>query len=181
MENEIWKDITGYDGVYQVSDMGRVKRLIGYRCRKERILKTFDNGNGYPFVVLCKDGVSKEYYVHRLVAEAFLPNPNNLPCVNHINEVKTDNRSENLEYCDHAYNNSYGNRITRIAKSMTNGKLSKSILQYSLDGDFIKEYPSANEVERQLGFSQGNISKCCLGKYKQMYGYKWHYKQTKNK
>lgn len=165
---EEWRDIKGYEGLYQVSTMGRVKSI---RYGKERILKPNEDGWGYFRVRLFKNGQRKAYKVHRLVAEAFLDNPDNLPQVNHKNEDKSDNRVENLEFCDCRYNINYGTGIQRRAK-----KQSKTVYQYSLDGQLIKEYPSVHEVERQLGYAQTYISKCCLDKCKQAYGYKWSYK-----
>lgn len=171
--NEIFVDIVEYGGLYQVSTLGRVKRL--WRS-KERILKVVKDRYGYFTVQLCKNGVRKWHKVHRLVAEAFIPNPTNLPQVNHKNEIKTDNKAENLEWCDQAYNNSYGSRNQRSIEAHINGKKSKTVLQFDKQGNLIAEYPSTCEVERQLGFFQTNISQCCLGKYKTAYGYIWRYK-----
>ena len=181
--SEIWKPIEGFDN-YQVSNLGRVKSTIHHNGTNERILKPLLKKDGYLQIVLYKHKISKRLYIHRLVAAAFLPNPNNLPCVNHKNENPQNNmvvlnkdgsvnvELSNLEWCDYTYNNNYGTRNERLAKTK-----SKIVLQYSLDGTFIKEYPSIREVERQLGFAQGNISHCCLGKYNQAYGYKWLYKE----
>ena len=182
---EIWKDIKGYEGVYQVSNLGNVKsveRFVKHSCGgnkvvKEKILKTGKRA-GYYSVLLSKEGVHKNFCVHRLVAEAFLDNPNNLPCVNHKDENKTNNYVDNLEWCTSEYNQSYGTKGKRVSIKMTNGKLSKPILQYDLDGNFIKEWISGMEIQRQLGFSRGNISNCCLGRYKQSNGYKWKYKEV---
>lgn len=168
LPNEVWKLIDCFDN-YQISNWGRVKRLKGYGCTKERLLKLAKVKGGYLQVKLCKDGISKIFLVHRLVAQHFIDNPNNLQEINHKSEDKTDNRVQNLEYCDRKYNNSYGTRNGRIAET-----LSKSVLQYSLDGTFIKEWQSTIEIKRQLGF--GHISECCNGKYKQMYGFIWKYK-----
>lgn len=166
--DEIWKDINDYIGLYQVSNLGKVKSL---KWGKERILKLKKNKDGYLIVCLYKN--NKKYWkkVHRLIAETFIPNPNNLPQVNHINEDKTDNRVENLEYCDCKYNCNYGTRNQRRAKTQ-----SKTIIQYDLKGNYITEYDSLNEINRQLGFSIGNISDCCNGKHKQVYGSIWRYK-----
>lgn len=155
---EIWKIINGFDD-YMASNFGRVKSL---KKGKERILKPRKDSGGYLQVDLYKDGKHHWTLVHRLVAELFLSNPNNLPQVNHINEDKTDNRLENLEYCDRQYNIDYSQ--------------SKAVAQFTLDGKKVNEFKSAIEAARQLGFNQGNISHCCLGKYKQAYGFKWQYK-----
>lgn len=115
---EIWKDILGYEGLYQVSSFGRVRGLDRYdsmnRFWKGRILKSQTGTGGYLFVQLCLNGKVKAYSVHRLVAETFIHNPDNLPQVNHLDEDKTNNRVENLEFCDSKYNVNYGTRIERI-------------------------------------------------------------------
>lgn len=157
--NEIWKDIKDFIGLYQVSNFGRVKSL---KWGKERILKPRKLKCGYFAVILYKDGVTKSYFIHRLVAQAFLPNPNNLPQVNHKNENKTDNRVENLEWCDQKYNCQYS--------------FAKTILQFDKKGNFITEFPSTMEVYKQLGYGKGNISACCNGKRKSCGGFIWRYK-----
>ena len=164
---EIWKDIKDYEGLYQVSNLGRVKSL---KYGKEKILKSCKLNNGYLIVNLHKEGKQKHYYIHRLVATAFIPNPDNLSQVNHINEDKTDNRVENLEWCDNKYNINYGTRNERIGK--TN---SIPILQFDLDGEFVKKWDSIMQVERELGFDNSGICMCCKGKRKSAYGYKWRY------
>ena len=173
---EEWKDIEGYEGLYQVSNCGRVKSTQYWNGTYERILTNNKDKNGYLSVALFKEGKRKWFFVHRLVAQAFLENPDNLNEVNHINENNTDNRAENLEYCSRKYNCNYGTRNQRIVEKTKNGKLSKTVYQYTLDSKFIAEYPSTQEVERQLGYSSSNIRTCCRGKQKTAYGYKWTYK-----
>ena len=172
MNNEVWKDIDEYEGLYQVSNLGRVKS-IGYK--KERILKPGRDKDGYLFVSLCKNHKIKYCRIHRLVALTFIPNPNNLPEVNHKDEDKTNNRVKNLEWCDHKYNNNYGTRIQRINEKNTNGKLSKPVIQYTKTGEFIKEWRSTWDVQRNLGYGQGHISDCCRDKRKSAYGFVWKY------
>ena len=167
-ENEVWKDIKGYEGHYQVSDKGRVKSV---KFGKERILKPVRDTKGYLAVQLCKNGEIKRCFVHRLVAQTFIQNPNNLPHINHKDEDKTNNSVQNLEWCDSKYNNNYGTHNQRVAE-----KRSKPVLQYTLDCEFVKEWKSQSDVERNLGYSQRNISACCRGKYKSLYGYVWKYK-----
>ena len=129
MNKEIWKDIKGYEGLYQVSNFGRVKSLTKYHktkkgyFSKERILKLIRNERGYLLVGLCKNWKKQKVFVHRLVAETFIPNPNNLPQVNHINEFEKDNNSiDNLEWCTCKYNCNYGTRNKRIKEKITNVK-----------------------------------------------------------
>lgn len=178
-KEETWKDIKGYEGLYQVSNMGRVKSLERTITRKngrkfsvkERILKLRSDGRGYLQVVLCNgSGKIKNFKVHRLVCEAFHENPNNKPCVNHIDENKTNNAVSNLEWCTVAENNNHGTHNARMAKTK-----SKPVGQYTREGELIKVWQIVREVERQLGFAHGNISKVAQGKNKTAYGYVWKY------
>lgn len=164
---EIWKDIKDYEGLYQISNLGRVKSI---KFGKEKILKGSKDKDSYLVVSLYKEGKQKNYYIHRLVATAFIDNPNNLPQVNHSNEDKTDNRVENLEWCDSKYNINYGSRNERMAKAK-----SIPILQFNKDGEFIRKWDSAIEVKNELGFDNSHISKCCKGKLKSVGGFKWRY------
>lgn len=184
---EIWKNIKDYEGLYQVSNWGRVKslkRLVKshnkwgecYITINEKILKTFDNNLGYLFIRLSKNNKIKNYYIHKLVAEHFIPNPNNLPEVNHKDECKSNNIYTNLEWCDRKYNVNYGNRLKKISKKLKNKKeWSKPVIQYTLDGQFVKEWESINEADRN-GYNHGHIAACCLGKRKTHKGYIWKYK-----
>ena len=169
---EIFKNIADYEGLYQVSNLGRV-RSIGYG--KTKVLKPVTI-IGYLHVNLYKDGKGKKFKVHRLVAMAFIPNPNNLPMINHRNEIKTDNRVENLEWCDASYNNSYGTHNQRRAEAQ-----SKPVIQLTLDGRFVREWPSIMKCGRN-GFNQGAVSACCRNCYMRegnnIYkGYRWQYKK----
>ena len=180
--SEEWGDVVGYEGLYQVSDQGRVKSLErkvshwrgGERIQKERILKPDVSQDGYLRVGLYAGGKRKWFRVHRLVCEAFHDNPDNKSDVNHINEDKADNRAVNLEWCTAKENNNHGTRNERSAKNR-----SKSVGQYTLDGDLVKVWQSTNEVERQTGFSHGYICKSANGKYKQAYGFIWKYIERK--
>lgn len=182
---ELWKDIKGYEGLYQVSNLGNVRSLDRVihcidgtnRMYKGCIMKTTISINGYLNVSLKH---SKNYLVHRLVAQAFIPNIDNLPCVNHIDENKENNNVNNLEWCTISYNNKYGNGFIERCINARKGsilKTAKQVLQYSLDGKFIKEYYSAMEAARQNNCRQGGISECCNGKQKTAYGYVWKYKE----
>ena len=168
---EIWKDVEGYEGLYQVSNMGRVRSL-----RRNIILRQRITRKGYKMVKLSTNNIRKGYYIHRLVATAFIPNPDNLPQVNHKDENKLNNCVGNLEWCDCKYNQNYGTGTRRRQLANTNGKCSKPVLQYSLDGTFIKEWKSTMDVERNLGFDNSHISACCRNIRKTAYGYIWKYK-----
>lgn len=117
---EIWKDIEEYEGLYQISNLGRVKSFPrkGTHTTKERIIKFAKSNKGYLIAILKNNDVQKAFSVHRLVAKAFIPNPNNLPQVNHKDENKENNNVNNLEWCDNWYNSHYGTRLHRIAKTM---------------------------------------------------------------
>lgn len=154
-----------------VSNLGQVF-VPKSHSNEEHFTYGYPNSDGYLRVVRNK----KQYYVHRLVAECFLPNPDNLPEVNHKSEVKTQNSVDNLEWCDRSYNNTYGTRIERVSIKLTNRQYqSKPVLQYDLEGNFIKEWKSIMECGRN-GFSDGNISSCCQGKRKKHKGFIWKYK-----
>lgn len=168
---EIWKDIEGYEGLYQVSNMGRVKSV-----RKNIILRE-GISRGYSVLNLSKNGKPLTKKVHRLVANAFIPNPDNLPQVNHKDENKANNCVENLEWCDCKYNLNYGTGNKKRGLSNTNGKLSKPVCQYSKDGCFIKEWKSIRDIERITGYDSGHISECCRNIRKTAHGYLWKYKK----
>lgn len=177
MENkEIWKNIEGYPD-YMISNLGRVKSLerIIIRCDnktqtiKEKILKPSKDYKGY-YIIILSNIKRKGFKIHRLVASAFIPNPNNLPQVNHINEDKTDNRVENLEWCTSQYNSNYGTRTERIAE-----KHKKMTLQYTKEGKFVKKWDSIKQIEDELGFGNSSISLNLKRKTKSAYGYIWRY------
>lgn len=176
MKKEEWRDIKGYEGLYQISSWGRVKSMNYLKTGKEKIRSLNNGKDGYLLINLSKNGESKRFRVHRLVAMAFIPNPDNLPEVNHKDENKLNNCVSNLEWCTAKYNQNYGTCRKRILEKVINGKCSKTVLQCDLDGNIIAEYPSGKEVKRKLGFCNSLISMCCSGKYKYAYGYIWRYK-----
>ena len=157
------KDIENFEGLYAVTSCGKV-----WSYKSKKFLKPGNNHKGYLQVGLSKNGERKWYLIHRLVAEAYLPNPENLPQVNHKDENKTNNCLQNLEWCDQKYNNNYGTRTEKVSNS-----LKKPILQYDLEGNFIREYASATDVGKE---ARCNIVKCLTGKTKTAYNYIWKYK-----
>lgn len=183
-ENEVWKDITGFEGLYKVSNKGNVHSVerIGTNNRKFGgiALKPAYTKAGYLKVVLCKNGIRYYKIVHRLVAEAFIPNPNNYPEVNHRDEVKFNNNVENLEWCDTRYNSNYGTR---------NERLSKKVRAVNIKTGEVLTFSSTVEAGN-TGYNSGNVAKACRGTYKtatgeligdgHLYrGHKWSYEEEK--
>ena len=174
IETEIWRTVVIKGEIYdkyQVSNLGRILSLNYRGTGKAKLMEPFDNGHGYLQVHLSKNKITKNFLVHRLVAQTFIPNPNNLTEVNHIDEDKTNNRVDNLEWKSHKGNCNHGTRIERISKTQ-----SKKVLQFTLDGVFVREWSSTHECGRN-GFNQGNIVSCCNGKQKSAYGFIWRYKE----
>lgn len=165
---EIWKDIPEYEGLYQVSNLGRIKSLQNYRGKgnilKQRIKK------GYYTIGLRKNAKRKWYLTHRLVAQAFIPNPNNLPQINHIDENKLNNNVDNLEWCTVKYNNTYGTRIERVMKS---NKLKKEVVQCDLNGNIIGVFESIASASRKTKTDITGISNCINKKSKTANKYIW--------
>lgn len=201
---EEWRPVKGYEGYYEVSDLGRVRSLdrVVYssfkgtwksRLVKGRILKALDNGSamGYLFVNLNKNGKTKEFYVHRLVADAFIPNPNNFPIINHKDENAKNNSADNLEWCTQKYNCNYGGHIERVRRFLLSDKnpnrgkprpekfkekVRKPILQFNMDGILVKEWDSAKTAGVSLGISPSSITATCRGKHRFCKKYIWRYK-----
>jgi hypothetical protein len=164
--DETWKDVVGWEGLYQVSSFGRVK---SFRKKEPHLLSTCVGTHGYCVVLLHDgNGQRKNERVHRLVAQAFIPNPNGYPYINHKDEDKTNNHVDNLEWCTAEYNINYGTCKERIADSN-----SKPILKYDLDGNFICEYKSLAEAERIERIDHANICMCCTGKIAQCSNFIW--------
>ena len=182
---EEWRTIEGYEGKYQVSNLGKVKSLKDrYGNPREKILHQGKNSNGYLLVVLYKEGKLKHYLVHRLVANAFIPNPNNYPYVNHKDENPSNNCVDNLEWCDAKYNINYGTCINRRVSSTDYkaiaDKKSKKVFQYDKQGNLIKIWASTRECGRN-GFAHNHVSDCCRGKLKTYRGFKWSYEEINPK
>ena len=167
-DGRIWKDVKGYENLYQVSNDGLVR--TSHKGLWE-ILLAGRTKHGYYNVLLYKDGKRKNERVHRLVASAFIPNPNNYPYINHKDENPSNNHVDNLEWCTAEYNINYGTCKERIADSN-----SKPILKYDLEGNFICEYKSLAEAERIEGIDHATISLSCSGRVSYQCGYIWIYK-----
>ena len=164
-----------YEGLYKVSNLGRILSLNYRNTGKAELMNPSTNTDGYSKVSLRKNGEKKTCYVHRLIAQTFIPNPENKSEVNHIDEDKTNNRVDNLEWKWHKDNINHGTHNERSAKTRTNGKLSKKVLQLSLDGELIREWESTHECGRN-GFCQGAVADCCNGKRKTHKGFRFMYK-----
>ena len=145
--------------------------------KSETILRDIAHQKGYRRVLLQKDKDKRKFFVHRLVAFAFVDNPHGYSDVNHKDENKANNRADNLEWCDKAYNDSYGSRNKRVAAANTNGLLSKRVVQCDLNGNVVARFPSVSEVFRRYGYSKANVSSVCRGVGKTAYGYKWEYER----
>lgn len=166
--SEIWKDIPEYEGLYQISNLGRVKTL-GRKRVKEGIRKT-EICKGYERIDLSKNNKSKHYFIHQLVAKTFIPNPNNYKIINHIDENTLNNCVENLEWCTQQYNLCYGNRRQKVID-----KERKLVHQYDKNNNLIMTHYSIQQAARNIGRNAGPICRCCQGKQEYAYDYKWLY------
>lgn len=170
--SEIWKDIIGYENKYQVSNKGRVKSLYRKSNNSKIILIPYKSTRGYLYVKLVKGNIIKSYAIHRLVATAFIDNPNDLPQVNHKDEDKENNDMSILEWCDNKYNNTYKDKAKR-----TSLKCKKSILQLNMDGSVYKKHLGLVDAADYVKGKKCAISNCALGRRKSCYGYKWKYEE----
>lgn len=185
MNTEQWRPIEEFEGFYKVSNFGHIRSLDRVVISKRGIpmtfkgkeLKCFVATNGYKNVILKKSGIEYPQIVHRIVAKAFLPNPNNLPQVNHKNEVKTDNRVSNLEWCDVSYNAKYKDAQKRRYKN-GGGRRKRPVNQFTTDGRFLRTFQSIAEAAKAVGAKQNAITHCCQGRFKTSMGYRWRYADT---
>lgn len=164
MSQEIWKDVPGYEGFYKISSKGRL-----YSIKKNKILKPYTNKQGYRCIGLQHDNNIYYTSIHRLVAKAFIPNPDNLPQVNHKDENPSNNNVDNLEWCTSQYNINYGNRNNKISAK------AQPVSQYTKDHVFIAEYPSIPYIAKHFNYDYSFLYKCCKGVRKYAYGYIWEY------
>lgn len=174
---EIWKDVVGYEGLYQVSNLGNVRSItrsvpwrFGTKTVAGREMTKRIDKKGYLVVTLSKNNIPKIKKIHRLVACAFIPNKDNLPFINHKDECKENNNANNLEWCNRQYNNTYGSRVERARV-----KQAKAVIQCHRNGTLIREWESITEASSTLHIHNGSISECCKGKRKTAGGYVWKY------
>lgn len=172
-----WKEIPNTDGLYLISSEGKV-----FSVRSNKVLRNQQIKNGYWRIELNVDGEKERHFIHRLVAEAFLPNPDNLPCVNHKDENPSNNCVDNLEWCTHSYNTNYGNRLAKFQEHIqacrgSANPQSKTIYQYDLEGNYIAKYGSAGEAERVLLVDGDCVLKCARGQLKQYKGYVFQFEE----
>jgi hypothetical protein len=178
---EIWKDVVGYEGCYQVSNTGRVKSIVRtFVSGNNSIQKTTEKElkycitNGYKRVTLYTSGKLKNYCIHRLVAMAFIDNPYNLNVVNHKDENRLNNNVENLEWCTYKYNTNYGTTREKISKAVIAGKECKKVKAFK-DGILIGRFDSVRDAVKVLNNTKNNIYKALSGKQKVACGYSWEY------
>ena len=175
---EVWKDVPGFEGCYQVSSDGRIKSLARYvnvcgggkRLISEKIIKPTVCKNGYLELHASRKCKKKVFLLHRLVAMLFIENPDKLPEVNHKDENVSNCSVENLEWCTSKYNANYGTRIERCAAPQR-----KKVKQYTQNGQLLKEWSSIKSASRECNFNDSAIIRCCKGKQKTAYGFVWEY------
>lgn len=167
---EEWKDIIGYEGLYQVSNKGQVR---SFHSGHWTIMKQSVRKGGYRKLFLRKNKERKSFFVHRLVAMAFIPNPDNLPIINHKDENPSNNCVENLEWCTHLYNMTYGTCQERAR--LTHLERTPSVLMYNKEGILKTIFNSVVEAEKETGVPHSNIVACCKGRLKTAGGYVWRY------
>ena len=180
MENqqEIWKAVIGYESYYEVSSFGRVKRIKSKNRPIEKIRKIQYKKNGYAVIMISIAQKFKLAHIHRLVAMAFIPNPDNKPQVNHKDMDKTNNHLENLEWCTHQENMAHAIKNKKWSNNAKYGKenaRSRKIIQYNKNGDKVKEWDNISRASEKMNISPGEITICCQGKRKSAGGFQWRY------
>ena len=179
--NEVWKDVVGYEGLYEVSDLGNARSLNWKNCGYAKNLYLKHHNKGYLQVELVKNKVKKTFVVHRLVAMAFIDNPYRYALINHKDENKTNNRVWNLEWCDYSYNNKYSRDLhperfkQRKSTKKYGRRLDLKVEQYSKDGILVRLWDNSRTVFLETGMSDWSISECCRGKRHTAYGFIWKY------
>ena len=180
MENEVWKDIPNYEGIYKASNFGRIKMVkrtlidsLGKKInKKEHILKP-RTGNRYYMIALYKNGKREDLLLHRVIAQTFIPNPENKPFVNHKDENCFNNCSDNLMWCTQKENMNWGTINERMSK---NSKSKRKVNQYDMDGNYIKTWDCMTDFYKSKGLKlKTGIIECCKGRRQSHMGYKWKY------
>lgn len=185
---EIWKPVIGYEGIYEISNIGRVKSLQRQKYKNPthiipgKIRPLQLHSNGYYSIMLCKNGITKRVHIHRLVASAFIPNPAGHSTVNHINYDRKDSRVENLEWCSQQQNILHATKRNGYKNNMQGrtGKLSvnsKPTYQIGLDDKVIKLWDSLRDAARELNFNYSSLRNCARGTSKKSHNFKWKYAQ----
>lgn len=195
---ELWKPVKGYEGYFEISNLGRVKSVSRVVLKsgkdfniKECIKRIYNNAQGYPCVTLCKDGRSRHKLLHRLIAEAFIPNPDNKPCVDHINTIRYDCRIENLrwvtqkenannplslQHCkDNTYTKDVSQRSNMTRKKNQKYPIIKTVYMFDKEGRLLKEFFSATDAAKEVGVHRSAIERVLKGKYGFCKGFYWSY------
>lgn len=193
-DKEIWKDVEGYEGLYKVSSYGNVLSLKYCGSNRKHLLAQNPDHKGYLMVYLSKRGKRKTFKVHRLVASAFIPNPNNLPQVNHKDENKQNNHADNLEWCDSAYNVNYGTANNRRVETIKNSGWQSEHMEklhaknripvlmiHPLTGDVLKRYKCGQEAAIENNINKSSIYQVCKRIRKTAGGYIWRYEHLLGK
>ena len=180
LPGEEWKLAPGFEGRYLASSYGRIVSLSfpykqgKYVCYKKQRLKKQNMVSGYLATNVIRNGKSREYSVHRIIAETFIPNPDKLPCVNHKDEDKTNNRADNLEWCTHKYNSNYGTQpLARKKYSLQELKYRKPVIQLTKDNAYVATHRSIYHAAKDTGIAKASIKRCLKGKYKTAGGFIW--------
>ena len=171
-ETEKWVDIVGYEGLYSISNLGRIASHHRGKCKI--LHPTTHRTNRYSYVNLCRNGIVKSFRVHVLVAKHFLPPIEGKVEVNHKDENKSNNRVDNLEWCDRKYNVNYGTARERL-RAAIGKRLGKPVVQYSKTGEYIRSYDSITEARQIVGCSIPNIVNCCKRRKPSAGGFVWRY------
>ena len=183
--NEVWRPVKGYEGLYEVSNLGNVRSLDrhvkigkGYGLLKGKPMKTSTNSHGYLMAMLSKNGQRKQYYIHRLTAEAFIPNPNDLPFIDHINTIRDDNRVENLRWCNAAGNLANPISRKRRIEALKNCVVYPPVIQLDENKNPIRPFKSCRAAAEELGFYTGENIRIAAKRGCKAYGYYWKFEKN---